>query len=76
MKKLNLLNQKFGKLLVIGETEYVTRVKWLCKCDCGNTKIAATKELRNGNTKSCGCIHKQSSSIKSSFSSYLSFSSF
>ena len=61
--KQNLLNQKFGKLLVISEAEYIknTRVKWLCQCECDNFKIVTTRELKKGDTKSCGCLHKQSS---------------
>ncbi len=29
---------------------------WLCRCQCGNTKIVAGKDLRNGHTSSCGCL--------------------
>ena len=32
------------------------RTAWLCQCDCGQTKIIGTKELRNGDTQSCGCL--------------------
>ncbi len=31
------------------------RVRWLCQCTCGNTKVARANDLRSGNTKSCGC---------------------
>ena len=31
----------------------------MCKCDCGNELIVATPSLRSGNTKSCGCLHKE-----------------
>lgn len=33
-----------------GNVEY-----WLCKCDCGNTKIINKSHLTRGNTTSCGC---------------------
>lgn len=61
MKKLNLINQKFGKLLVIKEAPpYIlpsrkTKTQWECLCDCGNTAIVRTENLRNGHTTSCGC---------------------
>ena len=61
MKKLNLINQKFGKLLVIKEASpYIlpsgkTKTQWECLCDCGNTAIVRTENLRNGHTTSCGC---------------------
>ncbi len=32
---------------------------WLCKCSCGNETTVITSLLRSGNTKSCGCLHKE-----------------
>lgn len=29
---------------------------WRCKCDCGNEIVRLTKELRSGQTRSCGCL--------------------
>ena len=29
---------------------------WICECDCGNEVIVWGTHLRNGHTKSCGCI--------------------
>lgn len=56
--KLNLLYERFGNLVVIDEAPNKDngRTAWLCQCDCGNTKIVGTKELRSGETKSCGCL--------------------
>ena len=31
---------------------------WLFSCDCGNTHEAAMSLVKRGNTKSCGCYHK------------------
>ena len=31
---------------------------WNCKCDCGNEIVVFGTSLRNGNTKSCGCLQK------------------
>lgn len=59
-KKLNLTNQRFGKLLVVEEAERIHKsdgVMWLCKCDCGNFKVISSGNLRGGDTKSCGCLH-------------------
>lgn len=59
-KKLDLTGQRFGRLMAICESEKRTvgqRVTWNCICDCGNFKEVKTHELRNGNTKSCGCLH-------------------
>lgn len=30
-----------------------------CKCDCGNEIEVIGQNLKNGNTKSCGCYRKQ-----------------
>ena len=50
----NLAGRKFGRLTV---KEYVGDQKWRCICDCGNEVIVfAHNLLREGGTKSCGCI--------------------
>lgn len=58
-KKVNMLGLVFGKLTVIAETDQRSndgKVKWLCSCQCGKDKIVCGKELRNGDTRSCGCL--------------------
>lgn len=55
--KLNLLDNRFGRLLVLRES--VEHGKWLCLCDCGAECNVSTKNLRKGHTKSCGCLHKE-----------------
>lgn len=37
---------------------------WLCECECGETTAALAKDLKSGNTKSCGC---QSSRLKKGY---------
>ena len=32
---------------------------WLCECDCGNTGVIIGSNLRNGGSKSCGCLQKE-----------------
>lgn len=29
---------------------------WICKCDCGMEVAVEGVKLRNGNTRSCGCL--------------------
>lgn len=59
-KKLNLMGQRFGRLEVIAPAPNKNgRTAWLCKCDCGNEIEVITKSLRDGNTSSCGCLHKE-----------------
>lgn len=33
---------------------------WLCQCECGNILKVRAPDLKNGHTKSCGCLHKES----------------
>jgi len=46
--------QSFGMLSVLRWENG----KWLCECECGNTKSVATTHLKKGITRSCGCMHK------------------
>lgn len=53
----DLTNQKFGMLTalyVVGSNKYNFKI-WRCKCDCGNEKDIASRELLSGDTVSCGC---------------------
>lgn len=54
-KFIDLTGQKFGKLTVL---EYIGNKKWRCECDCGNIKDIYSNNLRNGLTRSCGCLYK------------------
>lgn len=62
----NLLNQRFGKLIVIARAENTRKgnTQWLCRCDCGNEKIALGYDLTHGRTVSCGCNLKGTTSPK------------
>lgn len=60
-KKLNLIGKRFGRLLVLKESMLHKRGKifWECICDCGNKTTVVGVSLKNGNTKSCGCLCKE-----------------
>lgn len=61
---IDLTGKKFGKLTTIKRISPVgERVKWLCKCDCGNELEAYATYLSNGDTESCGCLKKEMDSI-------------
>lgn len=61
--KKNLTGKKFGKLTVIKAIVEDDTLKYICKCDCGNTTKVKPNDLRNGNTKSCGCLHKGENAV-------------
>jgi hypothetical protein len=55
--RLQLLNRRFGRLLVIafaggrrGHTQ------WQCRCDCGKMVVIEGPNLSAGRTSSCGCL--------------------
>lgn len=59
-KKIDLTGQRFGRLVVLNETENKNgRTRWNCLCDCGNYYETTTKTLRNGTCKSCGCYRNE-----------------
>lgn len=58
----DITGQKFNRLTVIkfAYRGKDNRAYWECKCDCGNVAIVSGKNLRSGNTKSCGCYNLES----------------
>lgn len=53
----NIINQKFGKLIVIELCQKRYKDKsaiWKCRCDCGNITFIKTSLLINNSIKSCG----------------------
>ena len=62
----NMIGKKFGKLTVleINTEKRSQRGKILkCKCECGNYTDVVSVDLRNGHTKSCGCLQLESLKI-------------
>lgn len=51
----DLTGQKFGKLTVVSLYS-MSPTKWLCKCECGKDTIVSACHLKDGHTKSCGCL--------------------
>lgn len=52
----DLTGQRFGKLVVVDRNfSHTGKVKWNCVCDCGNTCVCTSVNLKSGNSKSCGC---------------------
>jgi len=58
MKPLNLIGNRYGKLVVIKRNLSITTKNsyWDCMCDCGNTKTVRGQHLKVGNVLSCGCL--------------------
>ena len=60
-KFIDETGNKYGSLTVLykAETEKGKPIKWHCLCECGNEKDILGTMLRNGNTKSCGCLQRK-----------------
>lgn len=71
-KLIDLTGQKFGKLTVLGRgPDYIQSsgkkiVQWECECECIDPEtqlhkkvLVRSSNLRNGHTKSCGCLIKE-----------------
>lgn len=57
----DLTGKRFGRLLVLRRhgTNPNKCATWLCRCDCGNEKVAVGSYLTHGETRSCGCLRRE-----------------
>ena len=63
---IDLIGQRFGRLLVLERAgnDSGGRALWKCRCDCGKVTVARGNDLRNGHTQSCGCKNAEESRIR------------
>lgn len=60
MVSYDLKGKQFGRLYVVKKAPKRTSgVRWLVRCDCGNTREVITASLVSGHTQSCGCLWKE-----------------
>lgn len=55
MARQSLLGIRFGRLVVIDAMRHPHA---LVRCDCGQTKTVSRASLRDGSTRSCGCLRR------------------
>ena len=63
----DISGQRFGMLTAIEideENSIPKKVKWKCKCDCGNIKSFLYSHLQQGYCSSCGCKRFSKGEIK------------
>ena len=60
-KPIDLMGQRFGRLVVIERagTSKNGQVIWRCLCDCGKEADVLSISLRRGLTRSCGCLSRE-----------------
>jgi len=62
---LNLTGVKFGRLTPINIAyRRNAKIYWRCSCECGCRVEVKTESLRSGNTKSCGCLDREKTSLR------------
>ena len=63
MKKAkNLIGQRFGRLIVISDSEKRNKsrdIYWRCRCDCGNLHEVSHENLISKHVRSCGCLRRE-----------------
>lgn len=58
---IDMAGVRYGRLVVIErdrEKQVTHNLKWRCLCDCGREVTVLGTSLRNGATKSCGCLRR------------------
>ena len=61
MKRLEIsIGEKYGRYTVIsGGISVNKKLKYLCRCDCGNEKLINGYALKDSTILSCGCLHSE-----------------
>ena len=57
----DLTGMKFGRFTVVSRAANDNRgqARWICSCECENRVAVRGTDLRNGRSKSCGCLHRE-----------------
>lgn len=64
MKLINLVGQRFGRLVVIERASSDSKnTKWRCQCDCGKQCDVYGYSLKSNNTRSCGCYKAENAKM-------------
>lgn len=63
---VNLVGQRFGRLTVIERVGtydppcgFGKQPIWRCRCDCGEVVDITAHNLKQGRTRSCGCLRRE-----------------
>lgn len=68
-KFIDRTGHRYGRLVVLRRADEVPasngrRVRWLCRCDCGNEKAVTGHALSCAETTSCGCLRREMTGAK------------
>lgn len=60
-----MIGQKFGRWTVLEQAPSRNHKKyWTCQCECGTIREVLGTDLRNGKSRSCGCLTRESAQKK------------
>lgn len=62
------VGKRYGRLTVEGEgwPSPNGKLRWWCRCDCGERALVIGGDLRSGRTQSCGCLRQETSRARAS----------
>jgi hypothetical protein len=53
-----MIGKRYNRLTVLSEAPAKKlRIMILCRCECGTEKVIEARQVLNGKTKSCSCLH-------------------
>lgn len=59
-RMIDLMGQRFGRLIVVALIDRGVSIRWRCLCECGRLSVATSSELRKPHgTVSCGCWRQE-----------------
>lgn len=61
---IDLTGKQFGRLTVLERATGGGYVKWRCRCSCGNEVVVHGTSLKSGDTRSCGCLKGELTSVR------------
>lgn len=62
---MNVIGQKYGRYTILSEMPSKNGMRMvLCRCDCGTERAVYFKNLKSGNSRSCGCLGFEATSAR------------
>ena len=64
-RAFDFTGKRFHRWTVTGRAENspTGRTQWLCRCDCGTERVVTGSTLKNGRSRSCGCLMVEENTI-------------
>ena len=67
-KVIDMIGRRFGRLRVVAlcpERDRSRHALWLTRCECDTEHVVRGDVLRKGESKSCGCLHREAAGRRS-----------